>query len=55
MKEFGIHPKVSWQVDAFGLSTGYARLARDFGFDAMFYSRVDIKEKEQMRKKHTKF
>jgi hypothetical protein len=37
------------------MSQGYARLARDFGFDAMFYSRVDIKEKEEMRKKHTKY
>jgi len=48
-REFEHHPKVSWQVDAFGLSTGYARLARDFGFDAMFFSRVDIAEKIEMR------
>jgi len=37
MKEFELHPKVSWQADSFGMSTGYARLARDVGFDAMFY------------------
>ena len=51
-KEFGIHPKVSWQLDAFGVSTAYARLARDVGFDGMFFSRVDISEKKEMRKKH---
>ena len=48
-KEFGVHPTVSWQVDAFGESSGYARLARDVGFDAMFFSRVDIAEKKEMR------
>lgn len=48
-KELGIHPRVSWQLDAFGVSTGYARLARDVGFDAMFFSRVDIAEKKEMR------
>jgi hypothetical protein len=30
---------ISWQLDSFGLSAGYARLARDLGFDAMFFSR----------------
>jgi hypothetical protein len=45
-KEFDHHSKISWQVDAFGVSTGYARLARDIGFDAMFFSRVDIEEKK---------
>ena len=34
-------PSISWQLDSFGVSQGYARLARDLGFDAMFYSRID--------------
>ena len=37
------------------MSTGYARLARDVGFDAMFFSRVDIAEKKEMRAKKTKY
>lgn len=53
-KEFDIHPKVSWQIDVFGQSTGYARLARDIGFDAMFFSRVDNEEKKFMRKNKRK-
>ena len=53
-KEFDLHPKVSWQIDVFGQSTGYARLARDIGFDAMFFSRVDIEEKKYMRKNKRK-
>lgn len=45
-------PTISWQVDSFGESRGYARLARDIGFDAMFYSRVDAKAKlENFEKK----
>mmetsp|Transcript_32820 Transcript_32820/g.50127 ORF Transcript_32820/g.50127 Transcript_32820/m.50127 type:complete len:226 (+) Transcript_32820:1364-2041(+) len=53
-REFGLHPKVSWQIDAFGVSTGYARLARDVGFDGLFFSRMDISEKKELRKKHQK-
>jgi len=41
-------------MDAFGLSTGYARLARDFGFEAMFFSRVDWEEKLQSRREKAK-
>jgi hypothetical protein len=48
-KEFGIHPRVSWNVDSFGISSGYARLAHDVGFDLMMYSRVDSLEKKHMR------
>lgn len=39
-------PSISWQVDSFGVSKGYARLAKDIGFDSMFFSRVDEQEKE---------
>ena len=31
-------------------SNGFARLARDIGFDAMFYSRLDFDEKAEMIK-----
>ena len=54
MNEFKHHPVVSWQLDAFGLSTGYARLAHDVGFDVMMYSRVDLAEKQHMRNQHSR-
>jgi hypothetical protein len=45
LKEIGVDvdhmPKVSWQLDSFGVSKGLARLTKDMGFDAMFYSRID--------------
>jgi hypothetical protein len=45
-QELGIEdPNISWQLDSFGVSKGYARLARDIGFDAMFFTRVDTEEK----------
>lgn len=34
-------PNISWQVDSFGVSKGFARLAKDIGFQAMFFSRID--------------
>lgn len=34
-------PKITWQIDSFGVSKGFARLARDMGFEAMFYTRID--------------
>jgi hypothetical protein len=53
-KEFDLHPTVSWQIDAFGVSTAYARMAHDVGFDMMIYARVDLMEKRQMRQKKTR-
>lgn len=54
-REFDIVPRVSWQLDAFGASTGYARLARDVGFDTMMFSRMDIEEKYYVRNKTRQF
>jgi len=34
--------KLSWQVDAFGLSAAYARLASDVGIEALFIQRADF-------------
>ena len=48
-EELGLNePNISWQLDSFGESKGYARLAKDMGFDAMFFSRLDIDEKRQL-------
>lgn len=42
-------PNVSWQLDSFGVSKGYARLAKDMGFDALFFSRIDTEEKVKLQ------
>lgn len=39
-KELGVYPKVTWSLESNGLSSGFAKMARDLGFDAMFYSQV---------------
>jgi hypothetical protein len=41
---------VSWQLDVNGVSQGYARLARDVGFDVLIFSSVGNEEKQAMRK-----
>ena len=47
-------PQVSWQLDSFGVSKGYARLAHDMGFDAMFFSRIDLQEKAKLAQENHK-
>lgn len=44
-KEFGHHSRISWQIDVFGMSSGYARLARDLGFEALVFTRMDYKQR----------
>ena len=51
---FGETPSIAWQIDSFGVSTTWARLARDVGFEAMFFSRNDIQEKMQQRKQKSR-
>ena len=34
--------KIGWQLDAFGMSSAYARLASDVGLDALFLQRADF-------------
>ena len=53
-REFDHHSKVSWSVDAIGVSTGYARLARDLGFDMLVYSKINSYERESMRVNKTR-
>lgn len=50
VKEFDLQPIVSWQLDVNGVSQGYARLARDVGFDVLIFSSVATEEKQAMRK-----
>ena len=45
-EEFGVAPRVGWQLASLGHSAANARLYADLGFDAMFVGRMDHKEKE---------
>jgi alpha-mannosidase len=49
-KEFGITPKVGWMLDAFGHTAANAALFADFGFEAIFFSRLDQKERQERMK-----
>ena len=49
-KEFGVIPKIGWMIDAFGHSTANAALFADFGFDAVFFSRIDLPERTDREK-----
>lgn len=40
-KEFGVTPRVGWMPDAFGHSSANAALFADFGFDAIYFTRLD--------------
>ena len=35
-KEFGIRPRIGWQIDTFGHSNTNARFFAEMGFDAVF-------------------
>lgn len=39
--EFGIKPKVAWQLDPFGHSGVFANLMAQFGMEAMFVARIN--------------
>ncbi|XP_011309552.1 lysosomal alpha-mannosidase-like [Fopius arisanus] len=46
-------PKIGWQIDSFGHSREQASLFAQFGFDAMFFARLDWEDKEQRLKEKT--
>jgi alpha-mannosidase len=45
LKEFGVKPRIGWQLDPFGHSATSARLFAEMGFDAWFFARGDFNEK----------
>ena len=47
MQEFGVTPRVAWQIDPFGHSMSSARLFAEMGFDAYIFSRLDYQERAQ--------
>lgn len=49
-KEFGVTPKVGWMLDAFGHSETNAALYNDFGFEMLFFSRMNGHERQKIQK-----
>lgn len=49
--EFNVSSRVGWNVDAFGHSAANAALYHDFGFEALFFSRMDDRLRFDLMKK----
>ena len=49
LREFGVTPRVGWQIDPFGHSSANARLFAEMGFDAFFFARTDYRDKQQRK------
>jgi len=47
------YPRIGWNIDTFGHSNSNAALFDLFGFDAVFYARIDYLEKEERKKNKT--
>ena len=52
--EFGVQPRIGWDVDTFGHSSANTRLFAEMGFEAMFFSRMDHGEKDARSKEENK-
>jgi hypothetical protein len=48
---FGISPHVYWPIDVFGHAAYTPTLARAYGFDVIFISRIGTDRKQMMRDK----
>lgn len=40
-EELGTIPKIGWQLDPFGHTSGFGKLVADLGYDALFLGRID--------------
>ena len=45
--ELGYTPKVGWQIDPFGHSNTHAWMSSEFGFDALYFGRIDYQDHEK--------
>ena len=41
MEEFGIKPKIGWQLDPFGHSSANAEIFAELGLEAMVFARIN--------------
>ncbi|XP_074275155.1 putative alpha-mannosidase At5g13980 [Silene latifolia] len=47
-KEFGVIPRIGWQIDPFGHSAVQAYLlGAEVGFDSLFFARIDYQDREK--------
>jgi hypothetical protein len=51
-QEFGVTPKVGWNIFAYGHSATNARLFADLGYKAQFFAKIDNDVKESLDKDH---
>lgn len=51
LSEFGITPRIGWQIDPFGHSTANAKLYADMGLEAIFFARADTFDIEARKAK----
>ena len=49
-KEFQVKPKIGWMIDSFGHSAANAELFQDFGFEALFFSRINEPMRDELKK-----
>jgi hypothetical protein len=48
VEEFGIYPKVQWQIDPFGhTATQASLLSYDAGYESLFFWRIDKQDRDQ--------
>jgi hypothetical protein len=47
--EFGVEPRVGWQLDAFGHSSTNAELFSEIGLESMVFARMPHELKEQWK------
>lgn len=47
LDEFGVKPRIGWQIDPFGHSNTNARFFTEMGFDAWFFARLDYVDKDK--------
>ncbi|CAK8568726.1 unnamed protein product [Lathyrus sativus] len=50
-EEFGVTPRIGWQIDPFGHSAVQAYLlGAEVGFDSLFFGRIDYQDRTKRKK-----